>query len=528
MVEKTKRTMKKWKMPSAFAIIFGITVVVAVLTWIVPSGTYTVKTDDSGNQTPIAGTYQQVEKVRTESVDGVDTTIDNRQGLWDIVKAPIEGTLRSTGPTQGAIDVMLFVLILGGFLGIVMKTGALDALFGSLIKRLKGREIWIIPILMTFFALGGTTYGMQEETVAFYALVIPLVLAAGYNGLTAAMIIILGAGVGVLGSTVNPFSTGIASGFADVSIGDGIIPRLIILGLCLVAAIWFTMRYAAKVKAGKYQQDSQRDARISRTNSAAVSAQVVPEFTTKRKWIAMLFGLTFVIMVLSVIPWAYKFDISFFEDMNSWLVSLPVIGAALGHIIPLGDWWFNELSALFFASALIIGTIHFHGHNRSSDEDDNLFGTFVAGARDLLAVALIIGFARGVSIIMTDGQIMDTIIHGGEGLLAGVHSAMLPALAFVVYLPLSFLIPSTSGLATATMPILAPLADFAHIDRSLIVTAFASSAGVVNMIAPTVASVMGGLVLAKVSYGLWIRRTWKIMLVFSLISIATITIFAVV
>ena len=527
MVEKAKKKMKQWKMPSAFAIIFGITAVMALLTWVVPSGHYELGANADGDEVPIAGTYQQQDKVTTEAVDGEEVTTDVRQGLWEVVKAPIEGTLRSEGATQGAIDVMLFVLILGGFLGIVMKTGALDALFGSIIKKLKGREIWIIPILMIFFALGGTTYGMQEETVAFYALVIPLVLAAGYNGLTAAMVIILGAGVGVLGSTVNPFSTGIASGFADVSIGDGIIPRLLILVLTLVAAIWFTMRYAAKVKAGGYQKDSRRDERLAKTSTAGVKT-VVPEFTTKRKWIAALFGLTFVIMVLSVIPWAYKFDITLFEDLNSWVLGIPVLGAALGKLIPLGDWWFNELSALFFVSSLIIGAIHFHGRNRTEDEDDNLFGTFVAGARDLLAVALIIGFARGVSIIMADGQIMDTIIHAGEELLSGVNSALLPGLAFIVYLPLSFFIPSTSGLATATMPILAPLADFANLDRSLIVTAFATAAGVVNMIAPTVASVMGGLVLAKVSYGLWLRRTWKIMLVFSGISIAVMTLFALV
>jgi len=514
MVEKAKKKMKKWRMPSAFAIIFGITAVMALLTWIVPSGSYNLAENADGDMVPVAGTYKESEK-----------TDENRQGLWEVVKAPIEGTLRSEGATQGAIDVMMFVLILGGFLGIVMKTGALDALFGSIIKKLKGKEIWIIPILMVFFALGGTTYGMQEETVAFYALVIPLILAAGYNGLTAAMVIILGAGVGVLGSTINPFSTGIASGFANVSIGDGIIHRLIILVLTLVAAIWFTMSYAAKVKAGEYKDDSKRDSRQAKTSTAGVKAEV-PEFTTKRKWIAALFGLTFVVMVLSVIPWAYKFDITLFEDFNTWLVGIPVIGGVLGHLVPLGDWWFNELSALFFASALIIGMIHFHGRNRSDEEDDNLFGTFVEGARDLLAVALIIGFARGVSIIMADGQIMDTIIHGGEQLLNGVNSAILPGLAFIVYLPLSFLIPSTSGLATATMPILAPLADFANLDRSLIVTAFATAAGVINMIAPTVASVMGGLVLAKVSYGLWLKRTWKIMIVFSLISIAVMTVAA--
>ncbi len=466
MTEKTKKKLRKWRMPSAFAIIFGITAVMALLTWIVPSGVYELAPNADGDEVPVAGTYHTIDKVTTEDVDGEEVTTDVRQGFWEVVKAPIEGTLRSEGATQGAIDVMLFVLILGGFLGIVMKTGALDALFGSIIKKLKGKEIWIIPILMTFFALGGTTYGMQEETVAFYALVIPLILAAGYNGVTAAMVIILGAGVGVLGSTINPFSTGIASGFANVSIGDGIVPRLVIFLLCLLTAIWFTMRYAAKVKAGHYKEDSKRDGKISRTASAGVATEV-PEFTTKRKWIAVIFGLTFVVMTLSVIPWAYKFNINIFENFNNWLLSIPVLGAALGKIPALGDWWFNELSAWFFTASLLIGLIYFHGNNRTDDEDDNLFGTFVAGARDILPVALIIGFARGVSIIMADGQIMDTVIHAGEEMLNGVPSGILPALAFLVYLPLSFLSPSTSGLASSTMPILAPRADFAGIDCSL-------------------------------------------------------------
>ncbi|OYX43178.1 C4-dicarboxylate ABC transporter [Candidatus Saccharibacteria bacterium 32-49-12] len=514
MTEKNKRTKKRlFKMPSAFAILFGIIAFMAALTWIIPSGQYALT--DGDDPTPIAGTYERVEKVTTDE-DGVTT--DTRQGAWEVFQAPIKGTI-------DAIDVALFVLILGGFLGVTMKTGALDALFGKIIRKLKGRERWMIPILMTFFAIGGTTYGMQEETVAFYALVVPIVLAAGYNGLTAAMIIILGAGVGVLGSTINPFSTGIASGFAGVSLGDGIVERLVILVLSLIAAIWFTMAYAAKVKAGQRDGDSKRDHKHATAVTGAGSAQAL-ELTPARKATVWVFALTFLVMILAVIPWAYKFDITFFEDFNAWLLGLPVIGAFIGNIPPLGDWWFNELSALFLISSVIIGLIYFSGKNRSDDEDENYFGTFISGAKDLLAVALIIGVARGVSVVMSDGQIMATIINAGEQLLQAVPSVILPGLAFIVYLPLSFLLPSTSGLATATMPILAPLADFASIDRSLMVTAFQTAAGVINMIAPTVASVMGGLALAKVSYGIYLKRTWKFMVIVSVISIVVLTVSA--
>lgn len=510
----TKKPRKKmFRMPSAFAILFGIIAVMALLTWIIPSGQYQMTEPvDGSDPTPIAGTYEEVDKITT---DEEGSTVDSRQGLWELFQAPIKGTVE-------AIDIVLFVLILGGFLGVTMKSGALDALFGRIIKKLKGKEKWIIPILMIFFAIGGTTYGMQEETVAFYVLVIPIMLAAGFNGMTAAMTIILGAGVGVLGSTINPFSTGIASGFADVSIGDGIIERLIILILSLVAAIWFTMRYAAKVKAGDRKDDSKNDHKLIKVNNA--EAATTPAFTPKRKAIVWVFGLTFVIMILAVIPWAYKFDITLFENLQAWLLGLPLLGPLLGAIPAFGDWWFNELSVLFLISAVIIGLIHFRGANRSGDEDENFFGTFLDGARSLIAVALIIGVARGVSVVMTDGAIMATIIHAGEQLLDSVASGALPGLAFVVFLPLSFLIPSTSGLATASMPILAPLADFAGIDRSLMVTAFQTASGVINMIAPTVASVMGGLALAKVSYGLWVKRTWKFMVVVSIISIVVMTV----
>jgi uncharacterized ion transporter superfamily protein YfcC len=232
-------------------------------------------------------------------------------------------------------------------------------------------------------------------------------------------------------------------------------------------------------------------------------------------------------MVIAVIPWEYKFGITFFADMATWLKELPVIGILFGGIVSLGDWWFNELSMLFLVAAMIIGVVYYSKVPAKKD-GGGFVDTFIDGARDLLGVALIIGLARGISVIMTNGEIMATFINYGEQLLQSVPSVLLPAVAFVVYLPLSFLIPSTSGLATASMPILAPLADFANIDRHLIVTAFATSEGVINMIAPTVASVVGGLALAKVSYGVYLRRTWKLMLVFSAISIAVLIISAVI
>ena len=236
MVEKIKKVKKKLRRsPSAFTILFVVIAIMAALTWMIPSGLY--KTDDDGNR--VAGSYQVVEKDRTvkEKKDGKEVEVDkhDRQGLWDVFVAPIKGMSEK-------LDVIVFVMVLGGFLGVTMKTGALDASLGALLHKLKGKEKWLIPILMVLFAIGGTTYGMQEETVAFYALIIPMMIAAGYNAMTGVMIIVLGAGTGVLGSTINPFSTGTAAATADVKLGNVMPIMSIILGLCLIAAIVFTLR----------------------------------------------------------------------------------------------------------------------------------------------------------------------------------------------------------------------------------------------------------------------------------------------
>ena len=488
-----KDFFKRIKMPSAFAILLGIIAVMAVLTWFVPAGKY----DTNAEGTPIAGTYHQVDP--------------SKQGFVDVLLAPAQGFMQ-------AVDVVVFVLVIGGFLAVAMKTGALEAGFGRILKALKGKEKLIIPILMVFFAAGGTTYGMQEETIAFYAIVVPLMLAAGYNAMTAVMVIVLGAGVGVLGSTVNPFATGIASGFAGVSIGDGIIWRLLILALSLVAAIWFVMRYAAKVKSGAIvEKDESPDSSVGAAVAKSAGSGALPPLDGKRKATLWIFGLTFVVMVIGVIPWADKFNVMLFQDMVTWLAGVPVLGVVLGHITPPGEWWFTELAGLFFFSALLIGVINHI--NKFPD-------VFINGSRELLAVALIIAVARGVTVIMNDGNIAGTIIHAGEQLLHNLPSGVFGVLTFIVFLPLSFLVPSTSVLETLSMPILAPLADFANVERSLVVTAYQSAEGVINMIAPTVGSLMGGLAIAKVSYGLYIKRTWKFFVGLSCISIVVLLVAA--
>ncbi|MBQ5658980.1 MAG: YfcC family protein, partial [Peptococcaceae bacterium] len=212
-------------MPSAYTILFGIILIMMLLTWVVPAGQYEYIQNGDVSQ-PIAGTYHRVAA--------------NQQSIFDVILASFHGFYE-------AVEISLFILMVGGFLGVVMETGAINAGIARVIQKLSGREKYMIPILMILFGLGGTSFGMWEETMAFYPLLLPVFIAAGYDSITAVSVIMLGAGVGTLCSTVNPFATGIASGFAGISLGDGLLLRLLMLLVLEAVAITFVMRYATKV-----------------------------------------------------------------------------------------------------------------------------------------------------------------------------------------------------------------------------------------------------------------------------------------
>lgn len=319
--------------------------------------------------------------------------------------------------------------------------------------------------------------------MAFYPLLIPVFLAAGYDAVVGISVILLGAGAGIISSTVNPFATGIAAGFAGVSLGDGILLRAVQWIVFESAAIWFVMAYAARVK-----KDPSRSVVGVGAGKLQANMEQAVEFTPRRKLIMALFTLTFLVMVYGVIP---------FDEMG---LPLPVLG-----------WWFPELSALFLAGGVIIGLI-----DRMSEEE--LAETYVAGCADLLGVALIIGISRGITVLMNDGQITGTILHWGEEALSGAGPVSFVVLVYLIYLPLTVLIPSSSGLATLSVPVVAPLGRFAGVGGEMVVTAFQSASGLVNIITPTAAVVMGALALGHVPYDKWVKYVWKLILYFFLLT----------
>lgn len=448
--------MKKFKMPTANTILICLILVVALLTWIMPAGQYAY--NDNGE--PISGSYTRIDRTG--------------QGIFAVMQAPLEGFYE-------AIEVAAFILMVGGFLGVMGKTGAIDAGIGAIVGSLGSSGSVLIPILMCAFSLGGTTFGMAEETMAFYPLLIPVMVAAGYDTVTAISVILLGAGAGVLGSTVNPFATGIASGFAGVTMGENIGLRLLMLGLGLGLCVGFVLFYANRVHAHPASSLVAAQ-RLSNLEHFSANTQGQTKLTGTQKLALFLFALTFLIMIYGVIP---------FRDMG--ITAIPTLG-----------WWFPELSALFWVAAVITGMVCRVG-------EGNIVDGFVNGAADLLGVGFIIGISRGITVIMNRGHITDTILHWGEQALTGAGGVAFILLAFGIFILLSFLIPSSSGLATLSMPIMAPLAEMTGVSRALMVTAYQSASGLVNLITPTSAVVMGALAMGRVSYGVWLKFVWKLL-----------------
>ena len=321
MSEKTK---KRFQMPSSYTVLIIIIAIMAILTWIIPAGKY--DTNEAGDL--IAGTYQTVES--------------NPQGIYDILMAPIRAMLGHE-PTKAAIDVAFFILMVGGFLGVVNATGTLDVGIASIVKKYKGREKMLILILMPLFALGGTTYGMGEETMAFYPLLVPVMMAVGFDSITAVAIILLGSQVGCLASTLNPFATVIASDTAGVSSMDGVILRIIFWFVMTGISTYFVYRYAEKIQKDptKSLVYSQREEDLKHFN-VTDNENAPSVLNKKQKHVLALFILTFIIMIASFIPWV-DLHITLFEDFKNWLIGLPVIGGAIGSsALPFGSWSINQ------------------------------------------------------------------------------------------------------------------------------------------------------------------------------------------
>ena len=486
----TETAKKKRGMPSSFTILLALLAIVAVITVIV-SGT-------SGGAVTAAR-------------------------LSDFCTAPIKGF-------ADALPVCLFVMILGGFLGMMTETGALDNGIAVLVQKLKGNEIMLIPVLMLIFSLGGTTYGMCEETVPFYALLAATMMAAGFDPMVGAATVLLGAGCGCLGSTVNPFAVGAA---VDALTGVGIeVNQSIIIGLGAVLwivttamSIVFVMNYAKKVKADKgstiLSMQELKDAEEAHGKAASEVHKEV-KLTGRQKGVLIAFAFTFVVMIVGFIPLA---------DLNEGVANFFDAGAvydadgnavvqgwsALITGLPIGQWYFDEASTWFFLMAVLIGII-------GGLSEKQIVNTFISGAADMMSVVLIIALARGISVLMANTGLDVFVLDAAANALAGLSGVIFAPMSFLVYFGLSFLIPSTSGMATVSMPIMGPLAVKLGFSPEVMVMIFSAAIGVVNLFTPTSGAIMGGLALAKIEWTTWLKFALKLIVALSVVCAVILTV----
>ncbi|MEU6764385.1 Na+/H+ antiporter NhaC family protein [Streptomyces sp. NPDC046853] len=473
----------KFTFPSALTILAIVTVAVWLLAFLIPSGAY----DRNDKGAPVEGSYHRV--------DSGQSFVDR---LNDLFLAPVNGLYGvqdeksglvgpdMAGELYGSAGVFLFVLAIGAFITVVFATGALDRGIGRLAHRLRERGAMLIAGVMLVFAVLGTVEGFAEETLGFYGLIVPLMLALGYDRMVAVGAIILGAGIGVLCSTVNPFATGVASSAADISLGDGIVLRFVMWVVLTAVTIAYVIRYAKRVQ--KNPERSLTGFLPGDREQTAADAGEVPELTGLHKALLVLVALVFAFMIFSVVPWS--------SALTGKADATPY-GFELG-------WSFPQLAALFLVAAVLVGCVARMGEQKLSS-------TIIQGAADFISPALVIVLARGVTVIMNNSKVTDTVLHSIEGVVKGTSSGLFAVIVFVVNLPLAFLIPSTSGHATLAMPILAPLADFAGVSRSVVVTAWQAASGWMNLWVPTTAVTIGGVALAKVGYDKYLRFVWPLL-----------------
>jgi uncharacterized ion transporter superfamily protein YfcC len=490
----TPKAKRSFQFPSAVTTLVIVTLLVWVAALFIPSGAY----KEAPDGTPIPGSYHRV-----------PSPLSFGGKLSQLILAPVNGTYGLKNPSTGVVDtetlgrlfgqigVIFFIMAIGAFISVSFSTKALDTAVAALANRLRSKGWLLITAVMVLFSLLGSTMGFSVETLGFYALFIPLMTALGYDRMVTSAMIILGALVGVMGATVNPFSIGVAAGEARTSIGDGLGLRLVLWALLTAMAVAWVLRYAAKVR---------RDPAASLVagedigdGTPAQEPAVEHRLTSTQKWVLVITVLAFALMIFSVIPWSSIFGARTGPADDA----LTHTTAVQPYFFEL-NWWFPQLSMLFILACVPVAAV-------ARIKEKELVRLIGAGAADMLGPAMVVLLAGGVSVIMTNTQTLDTILHAMESLVSGTSAGVFTVITIGINIPLALLIPSSSGHATLAMPLLAPLADFAGVSRSVTVTAWIMAHGLTLMWAPTSVVLVGGLAIAKVSYDKWLRFVWPLL-----------------
>lgn len=478
----------------------------------------------------------------------------------DIVSSPVKGVL-------DGIEISLFLLIFGGCMGIVNKVGAIETGIRALVRHLEGRELVLVPVVMAIFAILGSAYGFCEETIPFYALLGSVMYLAGYDTMVSSATVLFGAGVGCLGSTVNPFANGVAIATLHdkgIECNQAVIIALGAI-LCVMAycvALFFILRYARRVQRDKgssilsLQEREACDEAFGHNGGEALLTKENSTLSRTQKVTLVLFALTFVVMICGFVPWK-DFGVGVFdagasshqesqqlsasdvredwngnddmtgdygqmtevskgthatvtrtvEDSQSWTGWLT--GASIG------DWYFNEASTWFFVMAIVIALVA-----RLSEQE--AVDAFIGGAGEMVGVALVVGLSRSIELLMNMSGLDQLILTSASHSLKGLSAMVFTPLCYLVYLGLSIIITSTSALASVSMPIMGPLAQVLHFSPDVVVMIFVAANGLANLFSPT-AIFLPGLMLAHVGYGTYLRWSWKPIVVIGVLSVVILT-----
>lgn len=474
MAAESSKGIKQFKVPHVYAIIFALMVIFAVLTWIVPSGSYQ-RQEVNGREVTVAGTYEQSEKTYIDEETGDE--VDLRQGVFDVLQAPTRGI-------QEAIEVVAFILIVGGSFQVITKTGAITSGMGRVVRRFKNKDILIIPIAMVLFALGGTSFGMAEETLPFFAIFMPIMMAMGFDSMTAFMVVFVGARTGYIASTINPFNVLIAQGILGIQGNPQLWLRMIAWVVLTAVAITWVVLYARRVKKNPESSITFEDDIAKKVEFAADESALDAEFTGRQKGVLAVF-----IAGMCLIIWG---------------------------LVTQG-WYMNEISAVFLAMGLLAGVI-------AGFSQDVIAQEFVAGIADFAFSAIVVGLARGILVIASDGMIIDTILNALATGLGGILAVLFTTLLYAVENLLAILVPSSSGLAALTAPIFGPLTELMGLNPEAAVWALSMGSATMSLICPTSAILVAGLGVCKIKLGQWWKTVWKFFLVVSLINIVFVAI----
>lgn len=468
---------KKFKihMPHVITLIFFLIIVVAILTWILPSGEFErtiMETSTGEREVAVAGTYHTVAKI-TE--DGTSL----RQGIAEVLMAPGKGI-------QSMVEVLAFVFIIGGVFQIMAKTNALNMGIQKVVKKLGSKDVLIIPILMALFGLGGSTFGMSDELVPFYLLIMPIMFAMGYDSMTTFMTVCLSATVGYAASTVNPFCVLVAQGIAGIQGNPQLVFRMIQWVIMMAVIIAFVTGRAMKIKKNPENSISVQVDLQKRKEMGGEDVDFNQNMTLRQKLVLATFVIGMVIVVFGLVNFG---------------------------------WYMNELSMCFLGMGILMGI--FGGLTETEIAEE-----FITGVKDIAFAAMVIGFCSGIMVVAQDGKIIDTILNALSNLVANSNNVVFAAVLYVVQSLLTLLVPSSSGLAALSIPILAPLCDLHGVNPEAAVTALQYGNQLTNLLSPVAGTTVAGLAVCRISFAQWWKTIWKVWIILAVLAIAFCTISA--